>query len=177
MARLISSLTILCLLLACASTQERGSDAVAFVSSDELKAGAAIPAEPRLLSSGQPDEAVLEAIAAEGFALVIDFRRESEARGIEEQGIVERLGMAYANVPVSVPDGVSFENAAKLDSLIAQSDGRVFLHCSTGNRAAAMLALREKMLGASDEEALAVGKSAGLTRLEDTVRERLNERP
>ncbi len=175
MTKLILSLAPLFLLLACASTEERVADSVAFVSLADLREGAAIPSAPRFVSSGQPDEAVLEALAGEGFTLVVDFRRESEDRGIDEQEIVERLGMTYVNVPVSVPDGVDFDNAARLDQLVTDSDGRVFLHCGSGNRAAAMFALREKLLGASNEQALAAGKAAGLTRLEDTVRERLAE--
>ena len=111
----------------------------------------------------------------EGFTLVVDFRRESEDRGIDEQETVERLGMTYANVPVGVPDGISLDNAAEFNRLIEQHEGRVFLHCGSGGRAGAMFALRESLLGASDEEAVAAGKAAGLTRLEDTVRERLDE--
>lgn len=177
MARLISSLAFLFLLLACASTQVDGIDFVVFVSSADLKEGAAIPTERRFLSSGQPDEAVLGALAAEGFTLVVDFRRESEDRGIDEEEAVKRLGMVYANVPIGVPDGISLDNAARLNQLIEENDGRVFLHCGSGNRAGAMFALRESLLGASDEDALAAGKAAGLTRLEDTVRQRLNEQP
>ncbi len=175
MTRLISSQAILFLLLACASTQERAPDSVAFVSSGDLKEGAAIPSDTRFVSSGQPDEAVLQALAEEGFTLVIDFRRESEDRGIDEKEIVERLGMTYANVPIGIPDGISLDNAAAFNQLIEQHDGRVFLHCGTGGRAGAMFALRESLLGASDEAAVAAGKTAGLSGLEDTVRERLEK--
>jgi len=38
------------------------------------------------------------------------------------------------------------------------------------------LALRESLNGASDEAALAYGRAAGLTGLEDVVRERLAEK-
>lgn len=176
MTRFIPFLAIPFLLLACATTQDRGIDSVAFVSSGDLKGGAAIPTEPRFVSSGQPDQAVLETLAQEGFTLVVDFRRESEDRGIDEQKAVESLGMTYANVPIGVPDGISVENAVRFDELIKQHDGRVFLHCGSGNRAGAMFAMRESLLGASEEDALAAGKAAGLTRLEDTVRERLAEK-
>jgi uncharacterized protein (TIGR01244 family) len=175
MTRLISSQAILFLLLACASTQERAPDAVAFVSSGELTEGAAIPPDTRFVSSGQPDAAVLEALAEEGFTLVVDFRREGEDRGIDEKQTVESLGMSYANVPIGVPDGISLDNAAAFNQLIEQHEGRVFLHCGSGERAGAMFALRENLLGASDEDAMAAGKAAGLNRLEDTVRERLAE--
>jgi hypothetical protein len=39
-----------------------------------------------------------------------------------------------------------------------------------------LYALREKLAGATDEEALAKGKAAGMTRLEAVVKERLQEK-
>ncbi len=175
MTRLMTSLSILFLFVIAVNGQEHGSESVAYLGTADLRAGAPIPSEPRFLSGGQPDEAVLEAIAAAGFTLVVDFRGEDEDRGIDEKEIVERLGMSYVNVPVDVPDGVNFDNAATLNQLIEKNDGRVFLHCGSGNRAGAMFALRESLLGADDEEAVAAGKAAGLMRLENTVRQRLAE--
>ncbi|MDX1403639.1 MAG: sulfur transferase domain-containing protein [Woeseiaceae bacterium] len=175
MNRQIQSLAILALLANMASGQDSGHDSVAFVSPAEIAKGAAIPREPRFLSGSQPDQQVLEALAEEGVTLVIDFRGEGEDRGLDERQAVEQLGMRYANLPVNVPDGVSMENAEALNRLIEENEGRVFMHCGSGNRAGAMVALREKLLGASDEEAIAAGKAAGLTRLENTVRERLSE--
>ena len=83
--------------------------------------------------------------------------------------------MAYVSLPVSGPAEVTFDNAAALDQVLADNEGRILLHCSSGNRAAALYTLREKMLGASNDDALATGKAAGLTRLEAVVRERLAE--
>ena len=68
---------------------------------------------------------------------------------------------------------ISFENAERLDSLIEQYDGPVLVHCGSGNRVGALLALRESLNGASDEEALEYGREGGMTRLEDVVKERL----
>ncbi len=175
MSRLITFLSMLFLCVVSLNGQEQGSESVAYLAAADLKAGAPIPAEPRFLSSGQPDEAALQAIAAAGFTLVVDFRGEDEDRGIDEKEIVESLGMSYVNVPVAVPDGVNFDNAARLNQWIEQNDGRVFLHCGSGNRAGAIFALRESLLGADEEEAVAAGKAAGLMRLENTVRQRLAE--
>jgi hypothetical protein len=49
------------------------------------------------------------------------------------------------------------------------------MHCGSGNRVGAVLALRQSLNGASDEESIQYGKDAGLTRLEDVVRERLDD--
>ncbi|MGB5737928.1 MAG: hypothetical protein WBM54_01160, partial [Woeseia sp.] len=76
---------------------------------------------------------------------------------------------------IAGPDDVTFENAAKLDALLAEFAGPVLLHCGSGNRVGALFALRAKAAGASDDEAIAVGRAAGLTQLEETVRRTLAE--
>ena len=50
----------------------------------------------------------------------------------------------------------------------------MLLHCGSGNRVGALLALKAFWLdGGSAEEALEVGLAGGVTRLEPTVRELL----
>jgi uncharacterized protein (TIGR01244 family) len=128
-----------------------------------------------LLTTGQPDSAVLDVIAEAGFGAVIDFRGVDEDRGFDEQAEVESRGLRYVSIPVSGSDDISFDNAAILDQVLSETDGPVLLHCKSGNRAAAVLALREKQNGADSESALALGLEAGLTRHRDVVEERLAE--
>ena len=158
-----------------ANAQDSGAGSIVLMTSDALQAGTIIPADVRFVSSGQPNETVLETIAEAGFTVVVDFRSPNEERGLDEKKAVEGLGMVYATLPISGPFDVTFDNAAVLDQILADSEGRVFLHCSSGNRAAALYALREKLLGASNDDALTVGKVAGLTRFESVVRERIEE--
>jgi uncharacterized protein (TIGR01244 family) len=150
-----------------ASAQEHGSDATVFIHADELRAGN--------VASGQPDETVLSAIADAGFVAVVDLRTEKEDRGLDEQATIDRLGMAYASLPISGASDITFDNAALLDRILENYQGRVLLHCGSGNRVGALFALRAKLHGASSDDALAVGKAAGLTRLESVVQERLTE--
>ena len=110
-----------------------------------------------------------------GFVAVIDLRGEEEDRGIDEVAAVEALGMRYVSLPVHGADDVTFENAEELDRLLGEFDGPVLVHCASGNRVGALVALRASAAGASDDEALAAGKAAGLTRLEPAVAERLAE--
>lgn len=138
-----------------------------------IGAGSATLPERGFISTGQPDAAVLQAIAEAGFVAVVDLRTVTEDRGIDEQAEVEGLGMSYINLPVAGSAGITFENAARLDRILAGLDGPVLLHCGSGNRVGALFALREKRRGADAEQALAVGKAAGLTRSEEIVRERL----
>jgi len=126
-----------------------------------------------LTAAGQPNERQFELVAEAGYEAVIDLRGADENRGLDEAAILARLGLDYVELPVSSPDSISMENAAKLDAILSNYDGPVLLHCGSGNRVGALLALRASLRGADDEAALAYGKSAGLTGLEPLVRSRL----
>lgn len=152
-----------------------GDEAIVAVSIEDIRADAAVLDGPEYVSTGQPDEQILAKAGAAGYAAVIDLRTESEERGFDEAAAVEALEMRYYRLPVAGAEDVTFENAGRLDEILAGIDGPVLLHCASGNRVGALFALRASMAGASDEEALEVGKAAGLTRLEAAVRERLAE--
>jgi len=161
---------------AAANAQDHGSDSIVLIQSAELQAGKTIPSDVRFVASGQPDEVMLQAIAAAGFSTVVDMRAADEERGFDEQKAIERLGMEYVLLPIASADDISLDKAAVLDQILAENEGRILLHCGSGNRVGALYALREKSYGASNDEALAVGKAAGMTRLESVVRERLAEK-
>lgn len=127
------------------------------------------------LVSGQPNASALSAIAAAGYAGVIDLRTPEEPRGFDESGTAASLGLRYAPFPVAGAEGISFANAARFDALLAEFDGPVLLHCGTGNRVGALFALRAKAAGLSDADALDVGRAAGMTSLEDVVKRELAE--
>ena len=129
-----------------------------------------------ITSAGQPDKAALEVFADSGYATVIDMRAEDEDRGFEEPAFVEELGLHYVAFPIASEEDVSFESARKLDELLQEYPGPVLVHCASGNRVGALLALRASLEGADDEEALKLGREGGLTRLEGLVRKRLAER-
>lgn len=128
-------------------------------------------------TGGQPDAASLESLAESGYTTVIDLRRPEEDRGIDESAAVEGLGMSYVSIPVDGANGVTYENAELLNQVLGQAEGPVLIHCGSGNRAGALLSLREKLNGADNETALAVGRAGSLTRLEPTVVERLEAGP
>ncbi len=126
-----------------------------------------------ITSAGQPDEAALEVFADAGYATVIDMRGEAEDRGFDEAAVVEALGLHYVTMPIENDAAISFDNARKLDALLQEYPGPVLVHCASGNRVGALLALRASLEGADDERALALGREGGLTRLERVVQERL----
>ncbi len=139
-----------------------------------VNTGVAIPVDGFSVA-GQPDEAALEIFAEQGYVAVIDLRLAGENRGIDEAAVIEALGMDYIMLPVSGGDGIHFANARKLDELITAANGPVLLHCGSGNRVGALLALRESLAGADDDTAIEYGKKGGLTKLEGRVRQVLKQ--
>ena len=158
------------LFLGCVSVAD---EKVIAVSVEDLQANPGVLNDQRYISTGQPDAALLSAAKDAGYVAVIDLRTAGEERGMDEADVVESLGMSYHLIEVAGAGGVTFENATELDGVMAGIDGPVLLHCRTGNRVGALLALRASMNGASDEEALATGKASGLTSLEGAVAEQL----
>ena len=126
-----------------------------------------------LLSGGQPTPAQIEAAANGGFLTVINLRTDQEPGFEWEREAVERAGMRYVPIPVGA-DGLARENVERIDAALAEAlaEGPVLLHCGSGNRIGAVLALREAWLGGKQpEEALSYGLASGLTGLEGKVRE------
>ena len=128
-----------------------------------------------ITSSGQPNASEFEIVAKSGYVAVIDMRGPSENRGLNEQAVVEELGLEYIEFPLVGRESISFANAKQLDALLNDIDGPVLLHCGSGNRVGAILALRHSLQGADDEDAMQYGKSAGLTSLEPVVKDRLEQ--
>ena len=138
-----------------------------------VNTGEVVPVDG-MTSAGQPDEAALAVFAKQGYTTVIDLRTEGEDRGIDEPTVVEHLGMDYVSLPIG-RDDITFENAQMLDILISEAGGPVLVHCGSGNRVGALLALSKSMEGADDEAALEYGRKGGMTRLEGRVKEVLAE--
>ena len=168
-----------CLITATAFAGNSDRAAVSTLKADipEVVAAGKVSPVDGITTSGQPDVAALRVFADSGYVAVVDLRGVDEDRGYDQRYAVEEFGMSYVSLPIEGAEAVSFDNAAKLDEILANFDGPVLVHCKSGNRAAALLALRASLHGADDVAALAFGKEAGLTKLEDAVRERLAERP
>jgi uncharacterized protein (TIGR01244 family) len=127
-----------------------------------------------ITTAAQPSAEQLAAAAESGFKVVIDLRGTNEDRGMaDEKSTVETLGMSYVALPIDGAGGVTYANATALDKLVAEADGPVLIHCSSGNRAGALLTLRNKLAGADNESALALGIASGLTSLKPAVEQKL----
>lgn len=131
--------------------------------------------QPGLYAGGQPDEAQLRALAAQGVTTVIDLRGADEPRGYAEADAAHALGLRYIALPVAGVQDITPAKARALQAELAAAHGPVLLHCASGNRVGALLALSAHARGASDEAALAEGRAAGLGSLEPTVRAQLHD--
>jgi len=124
--------------------------------------------------SGQPSPEQLQAAAAAGIKHVINLRPKAEMKW-DEAGAVAALGMQYHFIPVAGAADVNTSNAATLQlALQALRGERVLLHCASGNRVGALVALQAGLDRPGEvEAAIAKGRNWGLTRLEAVVRQQL----
>ncbi len=151
MKKIILLLFTVVVFAAASNAQDHGGDSIVLMQPCDFKAGKTIPSNARFVASGQPDEAMLQTIAEAGFSAVVDLRAADEERGFDEAKEVERLGMEYVLLPIASADDLTLDKAAVLDQILAQNEGPVLIHCASGNRVGALYALREKMLGASND--------------------------
>jgi uncharacterized protein (TIGR01244 family) len=128
-------------------------------------------AEPHagLYTGSQPDAHDLAQLHSDGVRTVIDLRAAGEERGFDEAAEVARLGMTYVSLPVAGKDGITPENADALQALLQRYGDGTLLHCASGNRVGALLALGAARSGASRADAMALGRRAGLKSLEPVV--------
>lgn len=128
-----------------------------------------------LVTGGPPSKNELSQLKVAGITKVIDLRSPDEERAFDERAEAQRLGLEYLSLPVAGAGGVTRENARELDQLL-QGGEKVFLHCASGNRVGALLAIRaHEVEGKSLEQSLEFGRAAGLGSLEEKVKTVLSE--
>jgi uncharacterized protein (TIGR01244 family) len=131
--------------------------------------------QPGLHTGGQPSQEDLARFKSEGVRTVIDLRGRQEDRGYDEAAAARRMGMTYIALPITGKDDITPAKAKALGELLTAQDGDVLLHCASGNRVGALLALDAAARGIPREEALELGRKAGLKSLEPVVVEQLGK--
>lgn len=128
--------------------------------------------EPGLLTGGQPSRTDLEEARDAGFRTVVSLRVPGEPGSEGEAEVVEALMMRFVSIPVDGAEGLTRENAHALHEVLDDPDAApVMVHCATGNRVGALLALSAYYFqDMPAEQALELGKAAGMTTLEPAVR-------
>jgi uncharacterized protein (TIGR01244 family) len=124
-----------------------------------------------LYSAGQPEPRHWPALAAAGLRSVLNLRPADEQPARDESREVVGAGLVYAVLPIADASALGRESAAALDHALRQLPAPLLVHCASGNRVGALVALREAWFaGADARTALARGRAAGLAGLEPQVR-------
>ncbi|MFP7722247.1 TSUP family transporter [Lysobacter sp. A3-1-A15] len=159
--------------LAATPSPDRSAEITNMHSIDQLVPQARHPG-PTLVAGGQPAPQAWDALRAQGITTVVNLRPEAEMDGRDERGEVDAAGLDYHQIPVDGASGVTTANADALWSVLEDAEGAVLVHCASGNRVGALLALgAARNGGRTPEDALAWGQSAGLTGLGPKVRQML----
>lgn len=134
---------------------------------------------PTMYAAGQPKPDAFASFAKAGVAHVINLRLPQEAPELDEAAIVAGAGMAYYNIPIAGASDLTRDNVKQLDELLGKiGNDPVLIHCSSGNRVGALMALRAAwMHKASIDEAIKTGESYGMTKLLPDVRKLLAQEP
>ncbi len=133
----------------------------------------AVALEGDVVSGGQPTEDTLRAAAEVGYASVLNLCDPSEL-AFDERATVERLGMRYLELPIRGAQDLTPEHARSFDAALRDAPRPLIVHCGSGNRVGALFALRAHVCeDATVTESLRLGRNAGLTGLERTVRAKL----
>lgn len=130
--------------------------------------------EDGLMCAGMLTEDQFKQLAEDGFVSFINLRLPTEEGTGWEAEFAKTLGVNYVNLPVEGKAGINELNARELSRRLDEVQRPAVLYCGSSNRVGALYGLGAYYVdGASPEDALAKAKSAGLTRLEPTVREQL----
>lgn len=124
---------------------------------------------------GEPEVAQLEAA---GVRHVVDLTAPAETPAFDEAAALQKVGIAYDNLPIAGAGALTRDNVAAFDALLRDAGRPLLVHCASSNRVGAMAALRAAWIdGKPVEAAIAEGRAWGMTSLEGAVRERLEAGP
>ena len=170
---MINRLKILFLLLMSANTATLIAGET--VNLDELSMKNAKQPFEGIVTGGQPSLIDLKKLKKQGIKNIINLRGAGEFDGYDEVKETKVLGFNYITLEISSASDINIENSKKFDNLLNNLEGKTLVHCASSNRVGALFALREALIkGKSVEDAILVGKSAGLYSLEKRVKAVLN---
>ncbi|HCN18307.1 MULTISPECIES: beta-lactamase hydrolase domain-containing protein [Psychrobacter] len=123
---------------------------------------------------GALDDEKVASLAQAGVELVINLQPDDEL-SFDEAAAVERAGMHYEHLPINGAADLKQLKILAFDNILRQYHGKkIAMHCGSGNRVGAAIALRAGWLrGRKMDTAMERGRSHGLTKLEQEVHNRL----
>ena len=123
-------------------------------------------------TGGRPRPLHLRQAQSGGIKYVISLCAPCEAGDYDEGNMARGLGMRYLSIPISGPPDLTRANAQRLADALHEAEGSpVLVHCASGNRVGALFALKAHFVDHLPvEQAVALGRAAGLHTLESEVR-------
>ena len=115
-----------------------------------------------IVYAGQPSQDGFQVVKDAGFQTVINLRPADEM-SFDEKKVVEDLGMAYVNIPITTLS-ITDEKVGRLADLLGDPEAApVLLHCGSSNRVGGMWYIyRALFTDASEEEAMEEATKYGL---------------
>lgn len=96
----------------------------------------------RVATAGQPTEEQLLAIAADGYAAVINLGLQDPRYCLaDERASVQAAGMAYCHIPVQFGAPRQDQLDAFFAAMDSNADRKVFVHCAANYRVSCFMAL------------------------------------
>ena len=167
-ARSLLVASMLVVLAACQSTPQASKPAATATVAAAVKLNAV---RDGLYTSGQPATGDWSAISARGVRTVINLRPVDEMAGRDEAAEVAGAGMRYVTIPVANAEAITPDAARQLEQVLHDANGPVLLHCASGNRAGALLAVAAaQQEGMPADQAIELGRRAGMKSTEARVR-------
>lgn len=113
---------------------------------------------------GALDAEKVAALAAAGVEQVINLQPDDELE-FDEETVVLAAGMGYSQLPIKDAKDLKQLNMLEFDKVLRAHHGKkIAMHCRTGNRVGAAVALRAGWLrGRKMDTAMARGEASGLT--------------
>ena len=132
-----------------------------------------------LITAGQPTQEQLDALRAAGVEHFVSLRPTTEDGAGWEEAWASSEGFDFDRLPISGAGSLTRDNVETFAAIMEEvGDEPAVLYCASSNRVGAMLALKAHWIdGQAPEAALEFGLSAGLTSLENPVRELLGLAP
>lgn len=111
--------------------------------------------DEQLASSGQPQAHEFEAIASNGYQVIVNLAMHNSSNAVlEEEAIVTALKMSYVHLPVPFDAPTTHHLRAFFEVMRNHKTNKVWVHCALNYRASAFLYQYYRMvLNQSDSKA------------------------
>jgi len=120
-----------------------------------------------LTFAAQPDKKTINSLKDQGYELVINLRHPSEFKDFDEEKVVTSNDLSYYNIPLFTKNKKFSRKAIKdIHNIVKENHNKkIFIHCSSGNRAAAWLGAHLYLdHGVDLEESISTAKQVGMTK-------------